>query len=107
MARHGQPTTQTRCARAMRSRAYDPIRAKPLFETTAENLLAVCHPPGNSIGHYLRRFHYLALNLGWLAWPVLHKAAWPKIRSESKRAITPDEHAAISASSLETPKTFR
>src|SRR6187401_311817 len=26
MARHGLPTTQTRCARAMRSRAYDPIR---------------------------------------------------------------------------------
>jgi integrase len=40
----------------------------------------------------------ISLNLGWLAWPVLHKAAWPKIRSESKRAITPEEHAAIVAS---------
>ncbi|MEI9893845.1 MAG: hypothetical protein WDN28_08070 [Chthoniobacter sp.] len=43
----------------------------------------------------MRRLHNLALNLGWLAWPILHKAAWPKIRSESKRAITAEEHAAI------------
>ncbi len=98
MARHGLPTTQKRCTRAMRSRAFDPIRDKPLVETKAEDFLAICHENGNSIGHYLRRFHNLALNLGWLAWPVLHKAAWPKIRSESKRAITPEEHAAIIAS---------
>jgi hypothetical protein len=32
-ARHGKPTTQTRCARAMRSRADEPIRNKPLVET--------------------------------------------------------------------------
>lgn len=98
MARHGKPTTQTRCARAMKSRAYDSIRAKPLVESTAEDLLAICHAHGNSVGHYLRRLHNLALNLGWLAWPVLHKAAWPKIRSESKRAITAEEHAAIISS---------
>jgi len=34
---------------------------------------------------------------GWLAWPVLSKRAWPKIRSQSKRAITPEEHALIIA----------
>ena len=33
-----------------------------------------------------------------LAWPILHKAVWPKIRSASKRAITAEEHAAIIAS---------
>ena len=98
MARHGLATTQARCARAMRSRAFDPIRDKPLVETTAEDFLSICHAHGNSIRHYLRRFHNLAINLGWLAWPVLHKAAWPKIRSESKRAITSEEHAAIIAS---------
>jgi hypothetical protein len=27
MSRHGKPTTQTRCGRAMRSRSYDPIQA--------------------------------------------------------------------------------
>jgi integrase len=40
----------------------------------------------------------LALDLGWLAWPILAKRAWPKIRSQSKRAITAEEHAAVIAS---------
>lgn len=100
IARHGISSTQTRCARAMRSRAYDAIREKPLIETTAEDFLAICHAHGNSVGHYLRRIHNLALGLGWLAWPILHKAVWPKIRTESKRAITLAEHAAILASEL-------
>jgi len=83
----------------MRSRAFDPIRNKPLVETTPDDFLSICHARGNSIGHYyLRRFHNLALNLGGLAWPVLHKATWPKIRSASKRAVTAEEHAAIIAS---------
>lgn len=97
MAKHGKPSTQVRCARALRSHAYDSIRNKPLVETSAEEFLAICHGHGNSVGHYLRRLHNLALNLGRLAWPVLHKAAWPKIHSESKRAITAEEHAAIVA----------
>ena len=42
----------------------------------------------------------LAVDLGWLAWPILAKRAWPKIRSESKRAITAAEHAAIIARSV-------
>jgi hypothetical protein len=37
------------------------------------------------------------MDLGWLAWPILAKRAWPKIRSERKRAITPREHLAITA----------
>ena len=98
MATHGKPATHKRCKRAMRSRAFDPIREKPLVETTADDILPICHAHGNSVGHYLRRLHNLALNLGWLAWPILHKAVWPKIRSESKRAITAEEHAAIIAS---------
>ncbi|MEI9893723.1 MAG: hypothetical protein WDN28_07430 [Chthoniobacter sp.] len=48
--------------------------------------------------------HNLALNLGWLAWPILHKAAWPKIRSASKRAITTEEHSAIIASEKNTER---
>jgi integrase len=98
MARHGKATTQVRCARAMRSKAYDPIRDKTLVETAADDFLDICHAHGNSVGHYMRRFHNLALNLGWLPCPILHKAVWPKIYSESKRAITAEEHAAIVAS---------
>jgi integrase len=98
MATHGIPTTQLRCARGFRSKAYDPIRNKPLVQTTGENLLAVVHANGNCVAHYLRRLHNLALDLGFLPWPILAKRAWPKIHSQSKRAITAEEHAAVIAS---------
>ena len=98
MATHGIPTTQQRCARVFRSKAYNPIRNKPLVQTNGEDLLAIIHDNGNCVAHYLRRLHNLALDLGWLAWPILAKRAWPKIRSQSKRAITAEEHAAVIAS---------
>lgn len=98
MATHGIPTTQERCARGFRSKGYDPIRGKPLVQTTGEDLLAIIHANGNCVAHYLRRLHNLALDLGWLPWPILAKRAWPKMRSQSKRAITAEEHAAIIAS---------
>lgn len=98
MATHGIATTQVRCARAFRSKAYEPIRTKPLLQTTAEDLLKVLHSNGNCVGHYLRRLHNLAVDLGWLPWPILVKRAWPKIRSEGKRAIVAEEHRAVVAS---------
>lgn len=98
MATHGIPTTQERCARGFRSKAYDAIRHKPLVQTTGADLLAIIHTNGNCVAHYLRRLHNLAVDLGWLPWPVLAKRAWPKIRSRSKRAITAEEHAAVIAS---------
>jgi hypothetical protein len=98
MAAHGIPTTQERCARGFRSKAYDPIRNKPLVQTTGADLLAIIHTNGNCVAHYLRRLHNLAVDLGWLPWPVLAKRAWPKMRSRSKRAITAEEHRAVIAS---------
>jgi integrase len=98
MATHGISTTQDRCARGFRSKAYDAVRNKPLVQTTAADLLAIIHANGNCVTHYLRRLHNLAVDLGWLAWPILAKRAWPKIRSKSKRAITAEEHAAVIAS---------
>src|SRR5437868_2802764 len=98
MATHGIPSTQLRCARGFRSKSYDPIRNKPLVQTTGADLLAVIHANGNCVAHYLRRLHNLALDLGWLPWPILAKRAWPKIRSQSKRAITAEEHGAVIAS---------
>ena len=97
MATHGIPSTQARCARGFRSKAYDPIRNKPLVQTTGEDLLAIVHANGNCVAYYLRRLHNLALDLGWLPWPVLAKRAWPQIRSRSKRAITAEEHGAVIA----------
>jgi integrase len=98
MATHGIPTTQERCARGFRSKAYDSIRSKPLVQTTGADLLVIVHTNGNCVAHYLRRLHNLAVDLGWLPWPVLAKRAWPKIRSRSKRAITAEEHEAVIAS---------
>jgi integrase len=98
MATHGIPATQERCARAFCSKAYNSIREKPLVQTTGADLLAIIHANGNCVAHYLRRLHNLAVDLGWLAWPILAKRAWPKIRSQSKRAITADEHRAVIAS---------
>jgi integrase len=98
MATHGISSTQERCARGFRSKAYNPIRSKPLVQTTGEDLLVIIHANGNCVAHYLRRLHNLALDLGWLPWPILAKRAWPKIRSQSKRAITAEEHSAVIAS---------
>src|SRR5437764_2694804 len=98
MATHGIPTTQERCARGFRSKAYNQIRSKPVVQTTGADLLAVIHTNGNCVAHYLRRLHNLALDLGWLPWPVLAKRAWPQIRSQSKRAIIAEEHGAVIAS---------
>ncbi|HEX8372160.1 MAG TPA: tyrosine-type recombinase/integrase [Chthoniobacterales bacterium] len=104
MAEHGILATRFRCKSAFSSRAFDTIRRKALVETKAEDFLSICHKNGNSINHYLRRLHNLALNLGWLAWPVLHKAVWQKIKCISKRAITTNEHAAIIASEQNTER---
>lgn len=71
---------------------------KPLVQTTGEEILSIIHANGNCVAHYIRRLHNLAVDLGWLAWPILAKRAWPKIRSRSKRAITAEEHAAVVAS---------
>jgi hypothetical protein len=89
MATHGIPSTQARCARGFRSKAYHPIRNKPLVQTTGEDLLGVIHANGNCVAHYLRRLHNLALDLGWLPWPILAKRAWPKILSQAKERSLP------------------
>src|SRR5437762_609594 len=41
MATHGIQTTQQRCARGFRSKAYNPIRDRPIVQTTAADLLAI------------------------------------------------------------------
>ena len=98
MGTHGLPSSQERCARVFYSKAFDSIRSKPLVQTTADDLLEIVHNNGNSVAHYLRRLHNLACDIGWLAWPILAKRVWPKIRSKRRRAVTAEEHAKIIAS---------
>ena len=61
-------------------------------------------PAGNPTNHYLRRLHNLAVNLGWLAWPILAKRAWPKIMTARRRAVTAEEHARIVAAEPNTER---
>ena len=60
MGAHGIASSQERCGRTFSSKAFDPIRHKPLIQTTAEDLLSIVHNNGHSIAHYLRRLHNLA-----------------------------------------------
>src|SRR5437667_9049149 len=108
MATHGIPSTQERCSRACRSKAYDSIRHKPLVQTTAADLLAVLHANGNCVTHYLRRLHNLAVDLGWLAWPILAKRAWPKSRSQSKERSLPRimEQSSLRKKTLNAARTM-
>jgi integrase len=95
MASHGKATTRERCSRAMSSKRLNPIRDKTLIATTSENLLSVMRDGRSSTNHYLRRLHNLAINLGWLAWPILAAKAWPKLMTSRRRAITSEEHHRI------------
>ena len=86
MATHGKPATHKRCKRAMRSRAFDPIREKPLVETTADDILPICHAHGNSVGHYLRRLHNLH-------GATRHRASFALSRAEDSPATKPTCHS--------------
>jgi integrase len=92
---HGRDSTKTRYVRGMKSSAFDSLRHRKLLETNAEDFFAVLKNEQMSVGHYLRRLHNLALNLGWLPVPVLIPKLWPKPQCKSKRGITPEEHQRI------------
>jgi integrase len=97
MQTHGKESTRTRCARAMKSRAFDALRYIKLVETTAEDFVTILNGGKVSVAHYLKRLHNLALGLGWLAFPALAPRLWPKPRFKSKRGITASEHQRILA----------
>jgi integrase len=95
MQTHGKESTQRRCARAMKSKAFDQLRQIKLIETTAEDFLLILNGGKVSTTHYLRRLHNLALGLGWLTVPVLAPLLWPKPQCKSKRGITLAEHQRV------------
>jgi integrase len=95
MQTHGKDSTRTRCARAMKSNAFDGLRRVKIMETTAEHFLTILNGGNVSVAHYLRRLHNLALSLGWLPVPVLAPRLWPKPEFKSKRGITLAEHQHI------------
>src|SRR5262249_1034495 len=63
VAQRGGDSTQERCRRALDTKAFDPIRNKPLLETTAADFLTVLGDGKQSTNHYLRLLHSAALDL--------------------------------------------
>ena len=77
------------------SPSLDQIRDRKLIETTSEELLTLLRKGGAATNNYMRRYHNLALNLGWLVRPILHPALWPKVTPKLRRAVTPEEYGRI------------
>lgn len=90
----GSPTRH-RILSAGKDRALAPLLRTPLLRTRPDDLLAAVASGKVSTNAYLRRFHNLALDLGWLARPILPRRRWPKVRHLPKRAITEEEHLRI------------
>jgi hypothetical protein len=82
---------------AIKDKAFDSIRALPLLETQAEQLLRVLEKGTVSTNVHLRKLHNFCMDMNWLPWPVIPKKQWPAIQFKEKRAITLPEHQAIIA----------
>jgi len=52
---------------------------------------------GVSTNVYLRRFHNFALDMGWIATPIIPRRQWPKVRYADKKAITEEQYTQIIA----------
>jgi integrase len=89
--------TQARYNAAMRDRAFDTIRDRPVLETRPDHFLRVLEAGTVSTNVFLRRIHNFALDMNWLPWPVLPKRRWPVPSFREKRAITQEEHETIMA----------
>jgi integrase len=50
-----------------------------------------------SIVCFLKRLHNFALNLGWIAIPIVAPKLWPKYEAKERRGITRDEQESILA----------
>lgn len=89
--------TLRRWQTAAKDKAYDSIRHLPVLETRPEHFLRVMENGTVCTNIFLRRFQNFAMDMSWLAWPVLPKKRWPKIRFKEKRGITWEEHQKILA----------
>ena len=97
LSSHGKQSSQSRCARALKSTAFDIIRNHPIALTTAEDLKAVLKRGGAATNNYLRRLHNLALDNGWIQWHIISPKKWEKPAKRPKRGITFEEHQRIIA----------
>jgi len=92
--------TLERWQRVTRSKPFEYLRPLRLVDTEGSHFLqALRHPrAGTSTNLWLRRMHNFTLDMGWLLMPVLPKAGWPKIKHQTRYAVTQAEHEQIIAS---------
>ena len=93
-----QGKTQYRWITASKDKALVPLLSRTVAETQPEHLLNVLKAGTVSTNVHLRKLHNFCVSMGWLPWPILPKAQWPKIVFKQKRAITFEEHLKILAS---------
>ena len=70
MQTHGKDSSQTRYNRAMRCKAFEGLRKKPLIETNAEDFLKILNPGQVSVVHFLKRLHKVLRCFRWSRWVV-------------------------------------
>jgi integrase len=85
------PRTRERYVSAFAEAPFNALRQLPLIETRPALLLEVLQSGTVSTNMFLRRLHSFALHLGWLPWPILAYAQWPRLKYQTRRAITADE----------------
>ena len=91
----GKDSSHERYASVFQSPAFDGLRHKKLLETTADDFVAVFKDGKVSIVCFLKRLHNFAVNLGWIAVPIVAPYLWPKYEPKDRRGITLDEHQSI------------
>ena len=87
--------TLTRWQTAIKDKNFDYIRNLRIAETRPEHFDRALADGKVSTNVYLRRIHNHALGMEWLLKSVIPRLQWPKPVFKTKRAITPEEHAAI------------
>ena len=85
------PRTRERYESAFAEAPFNALRQLALIETRPATLLEVLQNGTVSTNMFLRRLHSFALHLGWLPWPILAYAQWPRLRYKTRRAITAAE----------------
>src|SRR5580700_8113845 len=93
----GKDSSRERYATVFKSSCFDALRHKKLLETTADDFFAVFKDGKVSIVYFLKRLHNFALNLGWIALPIVAPYLWPKYEPKDRRGITLEEHQDILA----------
>ena len=91
---------QQRWRTAAKDKAFAPLLARVIVETSGELLLRVMQTGTVSTNVYLRRLHNFCADMNWLPWPLIPKRQWPAVKFKEKRAITLDEHNQIIAAEV-------